>query len=270
MRAAILFQCLLSGLWLFTGCEVADPNSMVQEKGASNGLKLSDLQDTSPLHPDAEFLIELRVLTYALKTDSADALAAVFAALAQTDVRCANRDAFAANGLAVGTGRGEQSARVAQMLYEIGAVRIGQTKLLIPPDQIEVLSRSYLPNAAPILYSPSRNSTAEMNLSAGSMGWIMSARPDPRLPKKVQLNLVPAYWQQGGEDLRLWMGKPAVDYQPVQAGQVLVRIEEGSFVLLGPARTPPDQTTLDKILFFLPARRPQVQFFVIICDKAGL
>ena len=65
------------------------------------------------------------------------------------------------------------------------------------------------------------------------------------------------------------MGKNAIDYQPISAGQVLVRVEEGEIILLGPGRSVPDETTLDKLLFFLPGKRPKLQFFVIICDSVG-
>ncbi len=85
----------------------------------------------------------------------------------------------------------------------------------------------------------------------------------------AQVKLFPATWQPGIENVRLVMGKGAIDYQPIRAGQVLARVEEGGVILLGPARSVPDETTLDKGLFFVPGRRPKIQFFVIICDSAG-
>ena len=54
----------------------------------------------------------------------------------------------------------------------------------------------------------------------------------------------------------------------VEEGQVLARIEEGGVLLLGPARDVPEEMTLDKGLFFLPGKRPRIQFYVIICDSA--
>ena len=85
----------------------------------------------------------------------------------------------------------------------------------------------------------------------------------------AQVQLFPATWQPGIENIRLAMGKEAIDYQPIRQGQVLARIEEGGIILLGPARGVPEETTLDKMLFFLPGRRPKIQFFVIICDSVG-
>jgi hypothetical protein len=271
MKPTILCQCLLAGLCLFAGCQVADPNSVVQEESLSDGLKLSDLKDKSLTLPDAEFLIELRILTYVLNPDSADSLAAVFGVLSQNEIRCASQDAFAANRFAVGTSKPEENTPIAQKLYEMGAVRIGQTKFLIPPGQTEIISSTYLPNGASVPYSPSRGGTSEITVLPNSfIGWIMSVWPDPRLPKMIQINLTPAFWQRGAEDIRLRMGKPAIDFQPVEAGRVLARIEEGGFLLLGHVGQLPNQPALDKALFFLPGRRPKVQFFVIICDKAGL
>ena len=85
----------------------------------------------------------------------------------------------------------------------------------------------------------------------------------------AQIQLFPATWQPGIENIRLAMGKEAIDYQPIRQGQVLARVEEGGVILLGPARSVPEETTLDKMLFFLPGRRPKIQFFVIICDSVG-
>ena len=86
----------------------------------------------------------------------------------------------------------------------------------------------------------------------------------------AQVKLFPATWQPGIENIRLVMGKDAIDYQPIRAGQVLARVEEGGVILLGPARSVPDEMTLDKGLFFVPGRRPKIQFFVIICDSVGI
>lgn len=85
----------------------------------------------------------------------------------------------------------------------------------------------------------------------------------------AQVKFYPAIWQPGNENIRLLMGRDAIDYQPILAGQVLARIEEGGIILLGPARSMPDETTLDKLLFFVPGKEPKLQFFVIICDSVG-
>jgi hypothetical protein len=85
----------------------------------------------------------------------------------------------------------------------------------------------------------------------------------------AQVKLFPATWLPGGENIRRAMGEEAIDYQPIHEGQVLVRVEEGGVILLGPARSVQDETTLDKVLFFVPGRKPKVQFFVIIFDSLG-
>ena len=86
----------------------------------------------------------------------------------------------------------------------------------------------------------------------------------------AQVKLFPATWQPGGENIRLVMGEDTVDYQPIHAGEVLARVEEGGVILLGPARSVPDEMMLDRGLFFVPGRRSKIQFFVIICDSVGI
>jgi len=261
--------CLMTGVGLLWGCAVS-PQSMPAPVPVE-GLKLSDLKDSANFKPNAEYLIELRVLTYVLDSASADELKTVYDMLSQQAIRTANRDVFALNGLAIASGPSQEASRIAQRLYEIGAVRISQSKLLIPPEEIQILSSTFQQQGLTFLYCPFQGRINEIVLPPSTfIGWTMLARPDPRLEKHVQLTFVPSYWQRGAEDLRLRMGKQPIDFKPLEAGRVLARLEEGGFLLLGPNGKMPEQNTLGKILFLLAGRKPQMQFFVILCDKAGL
>lgn len=261
--------CLITGIELLLGCAV--PPQRPPAPISVEGLKLSDLKDSASIRPNAEYLIELRILTYVLDAASADELKAVYDLLSQQDIRTANKEVFAANGLAIGTGPAQEASRIAQRLYEIGAVRISQSKLLIPPEETEILSSAFQQQGLTFLYCPFKDSLSEIILPPNTfVGWTMLVRPDPRLEKHIQLTFVPSYWQRGAEDLRLRMGRQPIDFNPLEAGRVLARLEEGGFLLLGPDGKMPEQNTLGKILFFLAGRKPQVQFFVILCDKAGL
>ena len=214
--------------------------------------------------------MSFRVLTYTVAPDSVDKLKAVFDGLSRREVRAANKGAFCANGFAIGVSSFEEGAQIAQKLSQMGAVRTGQARLMFPPNKQEVLSRTFLQGTENIRYSTSASSTAILTPGPGFLGWVFSARPDPRFRGMAQVKLFPATWQPGIENIRLVMGKDAIDYQPIRAGQVLARVEEGGVILLGPARSVPDEMTLDKGLFFVPGRRPKIQFFVIICDSVGI
>ena len=267
MKHCHLFLFLV--IWLIAGCETPQPGSSVSETLSIEGLKISDLKDgSSPAN--TETLMSFRVLTYTVASDLVDELKEIVDSLSRSEVRAANKGAFNANGFSIGVSSFEGGAKVAQKLARMGAVRTGQSRMVFPVDKTEVLSRTFLQGTEIIHYSKSASSTATITPGQGVLGWIFSARPDPRFRGMAQIKLFPATWQPGGENIRLVMGKDAVDYQPIYAGQVLARVEEGGVILLGPARSVPDEMTLDKGLFFIPGKRPEVQFFVIICDSVGI
>jgi len=262
--------CVLLSLvfWLIAGCEAPQPDTRTPEKPSIEGLKLSDLQDDSePVNP--ELIMKFRVLTYAVAADQVDKLKAVIDSLSRNEVRTANKGAFQANGFIIGTGSFEQGSSIAQKLDQLGAVRISQNSLLFPAGKKEPLSITPLRGTETIYYSKIAGSTATLTYRPGVLGWIFSARPDPRVRGTVQVRLFPASWQPGAESLRLLIGKDSIDYQPIEAGRVLVRIEEGGFLLLGPARSVPVETTLDNLLFSIHGSKPKVRFFVIVCDSVG-
>jgi hypothetical protein len=181
-----------------------------------------------------------------------------------------NRDAFEANGFAVGTASFEAGAAVAQDLSLIGAVRTAQANLMIPPDKTGPLCKLPLQGTEKIHYAQTNGNSATMvPPGPGLLGWVMSAKPDPRFRGLAQVKLFPAYWQRGFEDIRFRMGMDPVEYNPIVVGQVLTRVEEKGIIVLGPTREMTDAATLDKLLFFLPGNKPKVRFFVIICDSVG-
>jgi hypothetical protein len=262
--------CLLLflAIWIIAGCEISQPDVTPSEPPPIEGLKISDLKDDS-LPVDTESLMSFRVLTYTVAPDSVGNLKKVFDGLSHGEIRATNKGVFYANGFAIGTGRFEQGAQIAQKLARMGAVRTSQSRLMFPPDNAEALSRSFLKGTEVIRYTKAGDSTATLTAGPGFLGWVFSAKPDPRFRGMAQVKIFPATWQPGGENIRLAMGKDAIDYQPISQGQVLARVEEGGVILLGPTRDVPDETTLDKKLFFLPGKRPKIQFFVIICDSVG-
>jgi len=262
---------MLSALWAIAGCEVPPPNTPAASKSPLDGLKLSDLKDPTKDQVPDNFLMRFRVLTYTIDPGRVDELSGLYNRLSRSDVRMVNKGTFEANGFAVGTASFETGAAIAQELAQIGAVRTAQANLMIPPDIINPLSRLLLQGIGTIHYAVPGDTSATMTLpGTGLLGWVMSAKPDPRFRGMAQVKLFPAYWQPGIEDIRLRMGMEPVEYNPILVGQVLTRVEEQGIILLGPTRQMPDEATLDKMLFFLPGPKPKIRFFVIICDAAEL
>ena len=266
MKCRCLFLFLT--VWIVAGCEISQPDDPASKSPSIEGLKLSDLQDDS--HPaGADSLMSFRVLAYTVIPDAVDTLKEIIDSLSREEVRAANRGAFSENGFAIGIGSFEDGPQIAQKLARMGAVRTGQARLMFPAGKPEAVSRTVLRGTETIRYFTPASGTAVITPAQGFLGWVFSAKPDLRFRGMAQVKLFPATWQPGGEPIRLVMGKAAVDYQPIRAGQVLVRVEEGGIILLGPARSAPDEMTLDKGLFFISGRRPKVQFFIIICDSVG-
>jgi len=266
MKCRYLFLFLV--FWTLTGCETPQRNDSESLKDLLEGVKLSDLKDDSK-SMDTESIMVFRVLTYTIVPDSVDELNEIIDTLSHREVRTANKTAFHANGFAIGISAFEGGSKIAQKLRSMGAVRTAQARMMFPPDKTEVLSRTLLQGSETVHYAKSSGSTAALTPKQGFGGWVFSARPDPRYRGMAQVKFFPATWLPGGENIRRAMGEEAIDYQPIQEGQVLARVEEGGVILLGPSRSVPDETTLDKLLFFVPGRRPKVQFFVIICDSVG-
>ena len=266
MKYQCLFLCLIS--WIFSGCRTPEPLDPASETPSIEGLKITDLEDNSP-PVDSESLMRFRVLTYTLIPDLVDRLGEVFDGLSSKEIRVANKVAFHANGFSIAAASFAQGVQIAKKLSQMGAVRTAQVRLILPPDSTEALSRTLLHGSEGVHYVQFSGRTAMIPPRQGFLGWVVSARPDPKFRGMAQVNLFPAAWQPGIENVRLVMGDEAVDYQPVNEGKVLARIEEGGLILLGPCRSMPDEMTLDKRLFFLPGQRPRIQFFVIICDSAG-
>jgi len=172
--------------------------------------------------------------------------------------------------MAVGAGAFEQGRAVVKKLNEAGAIRVAQTRVIVPIKQPQILSQTFLQENETLAFATSLASATEVSPGPGFIGWIFTAKPDPRFRGMVQVHLYPAFWQQGIENIRRMMGKPPIQFHPINEGGILTRMGEQGFILLTPGRDVPEQLTLDKLLFFLPGQRPKVQFFVIIFDSMGI
>ncbi|MHC5155488.1 MAG: hypothetical protein ACYSO4_03790 [Planctomycetota bacterium] len=232
-------------------------------------LKIGDLKDQYADIQNAENLMSFRVLTFTAVPDVAGRLNELFELLSEEEVRAVSKEAFRANGFSIGVGSFEDGPKITQKMTRIGAVRTGQSRLMFPPQTQETLSRTPLQGTEIVHYSTLAGEPSTATSLQGFLSWVFSAKPDPRFRGMAQIKLFPALWQPGMESIHIAMGKPPIDYKSIPEGQVLARVEEGGFLLLGPGRNIPEETTLDKLLFFLPGRRPRVQFFVVICDSAG-
>jgi hypothetical protein len=262
------FQLLILLCSIFAGCETPQQKDSFWESPPIDGVKLFDLQaESAPA--ENESLMRFKILTYSMVPSSVDELKEVVDSMSQREIRISNKRAFHGNGFMIGVASSETAGQIAKKLNEMGADRTSQSWLMFPPNSTEALSRTILQEETVIQYTKSTGSAGTIKVKPGFLGWAFSAKPDLRFRGMAQVKLYPATWQPGIKNIRLVMGKEAIDYQPVREGQVLARIEEGGVILLGPVRNISEETTLDKQLFFLPGQRPKMQFFVILCDSVG-
>jgi hypothetical protein len=259
---------LLSFIWVFTGCEVPQTNSNLSSRGAPEDLKINQLGgESTPINVD--FLMKFKVLTYTIDPASINDLKRVVESLSREEVRIVNKSAFSDNGFAVGTGSFKEGNRTVQKFFQIGAASTGQISIMFPPDSTEHFTGISLRGGEVIHYTKSADGLGVLSPGRSFLGWALAAKQDTRFREMAQIKLFPATWKPGGESIRLAMGEEPVDYKPIKEGQVFARIEEGGFILLCPSRSVTEETTLDKVLFFLPGSKPKVRFYLIICESVG-
>jgi hypothetical protein len=266
----LLFPFLFFVLWTVSGCDQPATTVPDRQQDTLGDLKVTDLQDPFDDTPRAEDLMNFRVLIYTVEPEAIDQLTDLYDRLPHDNIRWVNRGIFYANGFSAGVGTFRQGSEIARTLSQIGATRTADARLKFPVDETQIFSRIFLQDPERFYVSDLSGEEAAVTLGPGIMGWVFSAKPDPRFRGMAQVNFSPAVWQQGFEDFHFLIGKEPIDFQLLQQGQFLTRVEEGGFILIGPARPVPESNTLDKKLFFLPGQRPKIQFFIIICDSVGL
>jgi len=239
------------------------------EAGPSlDGVTFDDLDNPYKNTP-GEPMVSFSVMTYTIVPDSVGRLNDIFDSLSRKDVRVMNRGAFYANGFAIGTASAQQRSEVIRKINKLGAKMPERSGLTLPAEKSQPLSPRLLNGTETFSYAETGDRIATMTPPEGFIGWVFAAKPDPKYRGTAQVRLFPATWRPSLTNIRLTMGQEAVDYESIAAGRVLVRMEEGGLLLLGPSRHVPEQITLDKLLFHTDGRRPELKFFVIYCSNTG-
>lgn len=270
MKYLFILPLYFFSVFCFCGCESTPAGSPSNQHSASiEGLTLADLKESRSQTLEPERLLTFRILTYEIGAEGLDQFRTVMDTLSQKQLRHLQKNAFVKNGFAVGTGLPSQGSSVAQRLFQIGAVRRAIKKLSIPPESTEIFAAVTVQPGVPVEYSTNAGVTQTFVPTMGLGGWTLNAKRDPRFRGMVQVSLAPAFWQRGGEDLRLRLGQEPLKYHFIEEGRFIVRLEERGFLVLGPDRMMPLENSLDKVMFFVPEKKAKLRFFVIICDDTG-
>lgn len=257
--------CLFMLLWLLSGCDV--PLEQSQKEGVPGNLKIDELKDPSQDTSFEENLISFKVLTYVAGPEIIDEIADLCNRLPSKDIRFSNKRLFQYNGFIAASADFSQGAAITRRLSQIGAVRIALNRLIIPANVNEVFYRSILQVPEDVQFSDSNTLDQTATFGPGFLGWNLMSKPDPRFRQMVQVQITPVYLHQGQQQSTIVQGREQTNLQFLTEGQLLVRLAEGNFIVLGPGRDIPDENTLDKRLFYLPGTRPKIRFFIIVCES---
>lgn len=263
----------LAGIIIFGLCGCETPSNTASSKARPHpsieGLTVTDLEDKSAQAIQTEHLLVFRILTYEIGAEGLNELQSVIEELSQREIRYREKKAFKQNGFACAAGMPEQGAKIAQLLAQIGAERRGASRLMLLAGHTEIFSTAPFQAGVPVIYWDGDGTSATITPAMGLGGWTLNAKPDPRFRGMVQVSAAPAFWLSGAEDLRLRLGQEPIEYQFIEEGRFLARIEERGFLVLVPNRRIPVENTLDRALFHIFGRKAKMRFFVIICDHAG-
>ncbi len=265
MNGRIYIGVLTIGLLLSIGCDISQPPARTEQPNIE-GIKLLDLQAES--YSFHETTLSFSVLVYVLDTTSLDAFEDVFQILSKQEIRFADSKAFDANCFAAGFGVHEKGGRIARKLSEIGAVRISQTRLTLPPGGREIIYGAPIDEPRAVLYSTATGGLGGVTVEKGRLGWVLSAGQDSAQRGIVEMTLGPASWDSGGAVLRLREGKEPYEFRLFDVGRFSVSLEAGQFCLLGPTHILDQQDTLNRLLFEVPGHN-KIRIFVIICESTG-
>lgn len=255
---ALIVACLLSA------CQTRPSATSVPE-----GLKIGDLKDTTQDLEKADFLITFRVFQYQIDPNSVDRLVEVHDVLSRSPIHFKNEAAFYANGFAARSGTRDQASEVARALSDAGATRSGFALLSVPPSETNILSSISVNQPLTLSFASDADKTGTQLLYPGYLGWTLFAESSA-LRNTVIVKLAPAYWQQGGETIRILTGKEPIAFNLFEFAAFQTRMRQGDFLVLTPKKLSSDDTSLNRALFLHYGRRPRALCFVIFCESAGL
>jgi hypothetical protein len=261
----------IGGVIVLGSCDsVPDQAAQADNAEFIKGIKLSDLKETTPDGLDQDANLTFQILTLVINPESVDQLKGVCDGLSQKNIRFADQEAFAANGIQAAAGPYQKGVEAIRNLQQVGATLQAQLNATISQNSTESISHVSVNGRETILYSTSETGLGSSELEDGYLGWIITSHADPKQPGIVQVKLEPAFWQTGLEDLRFRINKDPYEYYKFNHARILARMNAGDVLILAPNRKVPAQETLDKYLFYIPGRRGKMKIFVIVCQNPGI
>ena len=231
------------------------------------GITVADLSPTVTPDSDRPPVLLFMVTTYLVDESYLDAVKNCYNSLPHEIIKFANKAAFEANGFSAFYGTGMAMGPVSDCLVRMGADRYGQASLILEAGSEQMFSTAFIENDK-VEYISAEGDAKEVSLHNGTLGWAMTAQPDPSAPRRVLTHVEPIFLPHG---LRHWPGAEKLAQKMSHrfgAAGFDVSLREADFVLLSVDRDSfAELTPLERLLFIHPGRRNKLRIFAVLCVK---
>jgi hypothetical protein len=259
----LAFLSLIAAFWA-AGC-VQEASRVPQP--STEGVKLEELKPKLVENPSR--VIFFGAINYLVDPARAASVRDCYESLPGGTIRFFDTQAFEENGFFAVRGTGMQFSDLDACLSLFGAERLGQTSLVLDADAEMPFSETFIDREQIITYATAGGGSATMLLQNGTLGWWLTARSNPALPRQVHARILPIFMPHG---LMNWPGAEHYAQKMVHRfteSRFDVSLREGDFVVLGvKCNSIEGLTPFQRLLFLRSGDKPKIRLYVIYCVKA--
>lgn len=243
------------------GCQTPTSPAPVRQPSVE-GLILQDLMSPDPTRPEpvVVFLISL----YHVLPEQTPAVWMCCESVPPKTIAFSDAQAFSANGFAAMMGSSAYLSGLLSCLEKMGAVRFGQTSLVINPDTEMPFGEFAIAEQMTV-----RDGADAVKLRSGNLGWKLKANLEPPSLQTISTQIEPVF---APYQAATWPGAERYAEHLThrfKSGQMNVLFREGDFMVLTARHDNEDEMTdLERILFFQPGPCPQTRLYVLVFVRA--
>jgi hypothetical protein len=257
--------CIFVFTAMMAGC---DDNVVPRVSQPSiDGLTLADLQPAVIEKPAPVMLF--MVTTFLVDAERAASVRSCYESLPQGGIRFLDKKAFEANGFFASIGTGMQVGDVDRCLSQMGAEQYGRANFVLDAGTEMPFSEAFINEERTISYVAAGGGSESVLLHYGTLGWMLTVRPDTTSPGRVHVRVQPVFTPRG---LLNWPGAERYAKKMehrIEAGRFDVSLREADFVVLGVGcDSIEEMTPLEQLLFLHSGRKDKMRLYVIMCVKA--
>lgn len=209
------------------------------------------------------------ITTFLVDQSQADDISVCYEKLLQRSIRFLDQRAFQANGFNASLGTGIQAGPLFECLTRMGAIRLGQTTLVVEPGAEIPFTQAPINQEQIVKYSAAGGELTSVSLQNGDIGWMLTARPDPESPLHIHTRIQPVFTPRG---LLNWPGAQRYIQKMshrFEEGRLDVSLRDGDFIILAVKDAANrDLAPLEQFLFLQSGAKSKLRLYVIMCVKA--